>query len=222
MIKSLEQLQRSSWITGSPTAIEKRQLHGGSVTVHESAHAYVSALGFWISFQAKSRELANACGNSVTSSELTDRLPQLVASEDPWASFCIWCASSKDRNWVSIVDFGSLQDSSFKNRPSFLVYDDLRFQRTLGRVAVQRRPLLHYAGSPRLGGSAQFRLLDRIPVPGHTTYPLRRRFLATIIREGPLVRMAALDACADIFKPAECVNYFLACGYDTNIEINST
>jgi transposase len=27
--------------------------------------------------------------------------------------------------------------------------------------------------------------------------------------------MTALEACADIFKPAECENYFAACGYDT-------
>jgi hypothetical protein len=27
--------------------------------------------------------------------------------------------------------------------------------------------------------------------------------------------MAALDACADIFKPAECASYFRACGYDS-------
>jgi transposase len=27
--------------------------------------------------------------------------------------------------------------------------------------------------------------------------------------------MRALEACADIFKPAECANYFVACGYDT-------
>ncbi len=27
--------------------------------------------------------------------------------------------------------------------------------------------------------------------------------------------MRALEACADIFKPAECTNYFVACGYDT-------
>ena len=25
----------------------------------------------------------------------------------------------------------------------------------------------------------------------------------------------ALDACSEIFKPAECANYFKACGYDT-------
>ena len=33
--------------------------------------------------------------------------------------------------------------------------------------------------------------------------------------------LAALDACEDIFKPAHCANYFLACGYDPAIEINS-
>ena len=27
--------------------------------------------------------------------------------------------------------------------------------------------------------------------------------------------MRALENCADIFKPAECGNYFDACGYDT-------
>ncbi len=27
--------------------------------------------------------------------------------------------------------------------------------------------------------------------------------------------MRALEACAEIFKPAECANYFEACGYDT-------
>jgi hypothetical protein len=29
------------------------------------------------------------------------------------------------------------------------------------------------------------------------------------------VRLIALDACADIFKPAECVNYFAASAFDT-------
>ena len=28
--------------------------------------------------------------------------------------------------------------------------------------------------------------------------------------------MNALETCAHIFKPAECVNYFKACGYDTD------
>jgi len=27
--------------------------------------------------------------------------------------------------------------------------------------------------------------------------------------------ICALEACADIFKPTECTNYFAACGYDT-------
>ena len=31
----------------------------------------------------------------------------------------------------------------------------------------------------------------------------------------PSRAMIALDACADIFKPVECANYFAACGYDT-------
>ena len=26
--------------------------------------------------------------------------------------------------------------------------------------------------------------------------------------------LIALDACADLFKPTECVNYFRTCGYD--------
>jgi len=26
----------------------------------------------------------------------------------------------------------------------------------------------------------------------------------------------ALEACAEIFKPNECLNYFKACGYDTD------
>jgi hypothetical protein len=190
MIKTLEQLQRSSWITGSPTGIEKRQLHGGYEASRGFFDAYVGALGRWIGIQAKFREFADVCRESGPSRELADQFAQLAAQQDRWASFCIWCASSEDRNWVSMVDFGSLQDASFKNRPSFLEYDNLRFPRTLRRFVVERRPLLHYAGSPRLGGSAQFRLLDRIPVPGHTSYPLRRRFLATIIREWPSVRIS--------------------------------
>jgi len=28
--------------------------------------------------------------------------------------------------------------------------------------------------------------------------------------------MSALENCANIFNPAECENYFKACGYDTN------
>ena len=34
--------------------------------------------------------------------------------------------------------------------------------------------------------------------------------------------LAALDACADIFKAAECENYFRACGYEPDGEVNST
>jgi transposase len=34
--------------------------------------------------------------------------------------------------------------------------------------------------------------------------------------------LAALDACADLFKPAECENYFRARGYEPDAEINSS
>ena len=33
--------------------------------------------------------------------------------------------------------------------------------------------------------------------------------------------MAALEACADIFKPVECANYFRACGYEPDLEFSS-
>jgi len=40
-------------------------------------------------------------------------------------------------------------------------------------------------------------------------------FLRKIAERTVAGLLIALDACADIFKPAECVNYFEACGYDT-------
>ena len=40
-----------------------------------------------------------------------------------------------------------------------------------------------------------------------TTGQLAERTVAGLMR--------ALDACAHIFKPAKCTNYFAACGYDT-------
>jgi hypothetical protein len=53
------------------------------------------------------------------------------------------------------------------------------------------RDLLSHRLRPfRTSGSAQIIRLDRIPVPGHSSYPLKRRFLATIIREGPAVRIS--------------------------------
>jgi hypothetical protein len=53
-----------------------------------------------------------------------------------------------------------------------------------------REPPIHRLGALRPSGNAQIIRLERIPVPGHTSYPLRRRFLATIIREGPSVRIS--------------------------------
>ena len=42
-----------------------------------------------------------------------------------------------------------------------------------------------------------------------------KAFLRKIAERTVAGLMAALEACADIFKPAECEHYFRACGYDT-------
>ena len=43
-----------------------------------------------------------------------------------------------------------------------------------------------------------------------------KAFLRKIAERTVTGLLITLDACADIFeKPAECVNYFKACGYDT-------
>jgi len=49
-----------------------------------------------------------------------------------------------------------------------------------------------------------------------------KAFLRKIAERTVAGLLAALDACADIFKPAECENYFRACGYDPDGEVNST
>ena len=43
-----------------------------------------------------------------------------------------------------------------------------------------------------------------------------KAFLRKIAERTVAGLMRALEACADIFKPAECENYFSACGYDTS------
>ena len=48
-----------------------------------------------------------------------------------------------------------------------------------------------------------------------------KAFLRKIAERTVAGLMAALDACADIFKPAECANYFRACGYEPDIELSS-
>ena len=43
-----------------------------------------------------------------------------------------------------------------------------------------------------------------------------KAFLRKIAERTVTGLMNALETCAHIFKPAECVNYFKACGYDTD------
>jgi transposase len=42
-----------------------------------------------------------------------------------------------------------------------------------------------------------------------------KAFLRKIAERTVAGLLIALEACADIFQPAECTNYFAACGYDT-------
>ena len=44
-----------------------------------------------------------------------------------------------------------------------------------------------------------------------------KAFLRKIAERTVAGLMRALEACADIFKPAECTNYFAACGYHSNL-----
>ena len=51
--------------------------------------------------------------------------------------------------------------------------------------------------------------------PIEKVYSKLKAFLRNIAERTVAGLMAALEACADIFKPTECANYFQACGYDT-------
>ena len=51
--------------------------------------------------------------------------------------------------------------------------------------------------------------------PIEKAYSKLKAFLRKIAERTVAGLLIALDACADIFKPAECANYFRACGYDT-------
>ena len=42
-----------------------------------------------------------------------------------------------------------------------------------------------------------------------------KAFLRKIAERTVAGLLNALETCAEIFKPIECVNYFKACGYDT-------
>jgi transposase len=51
--------------------------------------------------------------------------------------------------------------------------------------------------------------------PIEKAYSKLKAFLRKIPERTVAGLLNALDACAEIFKPEECVNYFAACGYDT-------
>jgi transposase len=51
--------------------------------------------------------------------------------------------------------------------------------------------------------------------PIEKAYSKLKAFLRKIAERTVAGLLSALDACADIFNPAECINYFEACGYDT-------
>jgi transposase len=51
--------------------------------------------------------------------------------------------------------------------------------------------------------------------PIEKAYSKLKAYLRKIAERTVVGLTSALDACADIFEPAECENYFTACGYDT-------
>jgi transposase len=51
--------------------------------------------------------------------------------------------------------------------------------------------------------------------PIEKAYSKLKTFLRKIAKQSVAELMRALEACAHIFKPAECANYFAACGIDT-------
>jgi hypothetical protein len=66
-------------------------------------------------------------------------------------------------------------------------------------------------GRSRRGG----RLRAAIPHGHYKTVTLVAGFAPSRPGGGTVAGLLiALDACADIFKPTECANYFTACGYD--------
>jgi transposase len=52
--------------------------------------------------------------------------------------------------------------------------------------------------------------------PIEKAYSKLKAFLRKIAERTVVGLIKALDACANIFKPGECANYFKACGYDTD------
>jgi transposase len=56
--------------------------------------------------------------------------------------------------------------------------------------------------------------------PIEKAYSKLKAFLRKLAERTVAGLLAALDACDDIFKPAECANYFRACGYDFDHHAN--
>jgi transposase len=52
--------------------------------------------------------------------------------------------------------------------------------------------------------------------PIEKAYSKLKAFLRKIAQRSVVGLINALETCADIFKPAECTNYFKGCGYDTD------
>ncbi len=52
--------------------------------------------------------------------------------------------------------------------------------------------------------------------PIEKAYSKLKAFLRKIAKRTVTGLLNALEACAEIFKPGECANYFKACGYDTD------
>ena len=52
--------------------------------------------------------------------------------------------------------------------------------------------------------------------PIEKAYSKLKAFLRKIAERSVAGLMNVLQTCADIFKPVECLNYFKACGYDTD------
>jgi transposase len=52
--------------------------------------------------------------------------------------------------------------------------------------------------------------------PIEKAYSKLKAFLRKIAERTVAGLINALETCAEIFKPVECVNYFRACGYDTD------
>ena len=57
--------------------------------------------------------------------------------------------------------------------------------------------------------------------PIEKAYSKLKAFLRKVAERTVAGLLAALDTCADIFKPGQCENYFRACGYEPDHELNS-